>query len=78
MTKLKHLLVSPRRGVNRFLDLTSEEVSDLWLAAKHIGKKLGPYYKASSLTFTIQVHMHILLFLWLRHLLGHHNEDGNN
>jgi len=35
-----------------------------------------PFYKASSLTFTIQVHMHILLFLCPQHLLGHHNEDG--
>jgi bis(5'-adenosyl)-triphosphatase len=57
--------------VNRFLDLTSEEVSDLWLTAKYVGQKLEPFYNASSLTFTIQdgpkagqtvphVHVHIL------------------
>jgi bis(5'-adenosyl)-triphosphatase len=45
--------------VNRFLDLTSEEVSDLWLTAKYVGQKLEPFYNASSLTFTIQVCMHI-------------------
>jgi bis(5'-adenosyl)-triphosphatase len=66
-----HVLVSSRRVVNRFLDLTSEEVSDLWLTAKYVGQKLEPFYNASSLTFTIQdgpkagqtvphVHVHIL------------------
>ncbi|CAM6018437.1 unnamed protein product [Sphagnum balticum] len=63
--------LSSRRVVNRFLDLTSEEVSDLWLTAKYVGQKLEPFYNASSLTFTIQdgpkagqtvphVHVHIL------------------
>ncbi|CAM6064318.1 unnamed protein product [Sphagnum tenellum] len=63
--------VSSRRVVNRSLDLTSEEVSDLWLTSKYVGQKLEPFYNASSLTFTIQdgpkagqtvphVHVHIL------------------
>ncbi|CAK9859208.1 unnamed protein product [Sphagnum jensenii] len=64
-------ILSSRRVVNRFLDLTSEEVSDLWLTAKYVGQKLEPFYNASSLTFTIQdgpkagqtvphVHVHML------------------
>ncbi|CAK9193688.1 unnamed protein product [Sphagnum troendelagicum] len=71
LTAITHVLVSSRRVVNRFLDLTSEEVSDLWLTAKYVGQKLEPFYNASSLTFTIQdgpkagqtvphVHVHIL------------------
>ncbi|KAH9547079.1 hypothetical protein CY35_11G015200 [Sphagnum magellanicum] len=66
-----HILFCSRRVVNRFLDLTSEEVSDLWLTAKYVGQKLEPFYNASSLTFMIQdgpkagqtvphVHVHIL------------------
>ncbi|KAH9549401.1 hypothetical protein CY35_10G017400 [Sphagnum magellanicum] len=52
LTTIKHVLVSSRRVVNCFLDLTSEEVSDLWLTAKYDGPKAGqtvPY-----------VHVHIL------------------
>jgi diadenosine tetraphosphate (Ap4A) HIT family hydrolase len=55
LATIKHVLVSSRSEVNRFLDLTSEEVSDLWLTAKYVGQKLEPFYNASSLTFTIQV-----------------------
>ncbi|KAI7732824.1 hypothetical protein M8C21_020224 [Ambrosia artemisiifolia] len=60
-----------RREVKRFVDLTSEETSDLWISAQKIGKQLENYHKASSLTFAIQdgpqagqtvphVHIHIV------------------
>lgn len=66
-----HLLVIPKRLVSRFCDLTHDEVSDLWVLAQRVGKKLEPHYKAEALTFTIQdgkvagqtvehVHIHIL------------------
>ncbi|XP_057772697.1 bifunctional bis(5'-adenosyl)-triphosphatase/adenylylsulfatase FHIT isoform X2 [Salvia miltiorrhiza] len=66
-----HVLVCPRRDVKRFIDLTADETSDLWLTAQKIGRQLESYHKASSLTLTIQdgpqagqtvphVHIHIL------------------
>ncbi|XP_011625184.1 bifunctional bis(5'-adenosyl)-triphosphatase/adenylylsulfatase FHIT isoform X6 [Amborella trichopoda] len=66
-----HVLVCPKRVVKRFVDLSVEETSDLWLAAKQIGAKLENHFGASSLTFVIQdgpeagqtvphVHVHIL------------------
>ncbi|KAL0460385.1 UNVERIFIED_CONTAM: Bifunctional bis(5'-adenosyl)-triphosphatase/adenylylsulfatase FHIT [Sesamum latifolium] len=66
-----HVLVCPRRDVKRFIDLTADETSDLWLTAQKIGHQLESYHSASSLTFTIQdgpqagqtvphVHIHIL------------------
>lgn len=66
-----HVLVCPKRLVKRFVDLTAEEATDLWLSAQKIGSKLESHFKASSLTFTIQdgpeagqtvphVHIHIL------------------
>ncbi|KAI3508002.1 hypothetical protein L1887_23001 [Cichorium endivia] len=55
----------------RFVDLTAEEASDLWISAQKIGRQLENYHKASSLTFAIQdgpqagqtvphVHIHIV------------------
>ncbi|KAK9053728.1 hypothetical protein SSX86_024802 [Deinandra increscens subsp. villosa] len=66
-----NVLVCPRREVKRFIDLTTEETSDLWISAQKIGKQLENYHKASSLTFAIQdgpqagqtvphVHIHIV------------------
>jgi hypothetical protein len=49
------VLVCPRREVKRFVDLTADEISDLWLTAQKVGSQLEHYHKASSLTFTIQV-----------------------
>ncbi|KAH7542863.1 hypothetical protein FEM48_Zijuj02G0120400 [Ziziphus jujuba var. spinosa] len=60
-----------RREVKRFIDLTTDETSDLWIAAKKVGGQLEQYHKASSLTFSIQdgpqagqtvphVHIHIV------------------
>lgn len=65
------MLVCPRREVKRFVDLTPEETSDLWISAQKIGKQLESYHKASSLTLAIQdgpqagqtvphVHIHIV------------------
>uniref|UniRef100_M1B7T4 Bis(5'-adenosyl)-triphosphatase n=1 Tax=Solanum tuberosum TaxID=4113 RepID=M1B7T4_SOLTU len=66
-----HVLVCPRREVQRFAELTTDETSDLWITAQKVGKQLESYHKASSLTFTIQdgpqagqtvphVHIHII------------------
>ncbi|THU55388.1 hypothetical protein C4D60_Mb11t06030 [Musa balbisiana] len=59
------------REVKRFIDLTADEVCDLWLTAKEVGGRLERHHEASSLTFAIQdgpqagqtvphVHIHIL------------------
>ncbi|KAF1895064.1 hypothetical protein Lal_00022561 [Lupinus albus] len=59
------------REVKRFVDLTADETSDLWLTAQKIGRQLESYHKASSLTFAIQdgpqagqtvphVHIHVV------------------
>nr|XP_028955371.1 bifunctional bis(5'-adenosyl)-triphosphatase/adenylylsulfatase FHIT [Malus domestica] len=66
-----HVLVCPRREVKRFVDLTADETSDLWITAQRVGSRLESYHKASSLTLAIQdgpeagqtvphVHIHIL------------------
>ncbi|XP_015949325.1 bifunctional bis(5'-adenosyl)-triphosphatase/adenylylsulfatase FHIT [Arachis duranensis] len=66
-----HVLICPKREVKRFVDLTAEETSDLWLTAQKIGNQLESYHKASSLTFAIQdgpqagqtvphVHIHVV------------------
>ncbi|KAL6640715.1 hypothetical protein ACP70R_021838 [Stipagrostis hirtigluma subsp. patula] len=58
-------------GVKRFVDLSSDEISDLWITAKEVGARLEQYHKASSLTFAIQdgpqagqtvphVHIHVI------------------
>lgn len=41
--------------MKRFVDLTTDETSDLWITAKKVGGQLEHYHKASSLTFAIQV-----------------------
>lgn len=43
--------------MKRFVDLTTDETSDLWIAAQKVGSRLETYHKASSLTLTIQVSM---------------------
>lgn len=55
LNKLTHVLVCPRREVKRFIDLTSDETSDLWMSAQKVGAKLEQFHKASSLTLAIQV-----------------------
>lgn len=49
-----HVLVICRRVVPRFLDLTKEEVSDLFESAHLIAKQIESIHKAESLTMTIQ------------------------
>ncbi|KAL7124639.1 hypothetical protein ABFS83_14G062100 [Erythranthe nasuta] len=72
LVNLRPLLpVSVCFSLQRFIDLTPDETSDLWLTAQKIGRQLETYHKASSLTFAIQdgpqagqtvphVHIHIL------------------
>ncbi|XP_027335442.1 bifunctional bis(5'-adenosyl)-triphosphatase/adenylylsulfatase FHIT isoform X2 [Abrus precatorius] len=59
------------REVKRFVDLTADETSDLWLTAQKVGRQLESYHKASSLTLAIQdgpqagqtvphVHIHVV------------------
>lgn len=66
-----HVLVVPKREVKRFADLTADEICDLWLTARKVGRQLEVYHKASSLTLNIQdgpqagqsvphVHIHIV------------------
>nr|AFK33921.1 unknown [Lotus japonicus] len=66
-----HVLICPKREVKRFVDLTAEETSDLWLTAQKVGRQLESYHKASSLTLAIQdgpqagqtvphVHIHVV------------------
>ena len=49
-----HVLVSPKRVVRRFAELTKEEVSDLWLLAQRVGAVIEPHFGAGSLTLAIQ------------------------
>ncbi|KAK6933939.1 HIT-like domain [Dillenia turbinata] len=73
VTHLSYAMVNlrPLLPVKRFVDLTDEETSDLWLTARKVGSQLENYHKASSLTFAIQdgpqagqtvphVHIHII------------------
>lgn len=55
LTLYIHVLVCPRREVKRFVDLTADETSDLWIMAQKVGRQLEHHHKASSLTFAIQV-----------------------
>lgn len=66
-----HILVSPRRVVPRFSDLSSEEVTDLFLTAQRVGRMLERVFKADALNIAIQdgaaagqsvphVHTHII------------------
>jgi diadenosine tetraphosphate (Ap4A) HIT family hydrolase len=66
-----HVLVSPKRVVHRFADLSLEEVADLWTLSQRVGNAIEKHYNGSSLTLTIQdgpeagqtvphVHVHVL------------------
>eukprot|EP00798_Chlamydomonas_sp_ICE-L_P019759 gene19759-26453_t len=66
-----HVLVSPKKVIKRFSEMSKEEVCDLWCLAHRVGAKLEPHFKASSLTMAIQdgpeagqsvphIHIHIL------------------
>lgn len=66
-----HVLVIPRRVVPRFAQLTTDEVSDLFLAAQHVSSVLARAYASTGATISMQdgpvagqsvphVHVHIL------------------
>mmetsp|Transcript_9270 Transcript_9270/g.56437 ORF Transcript_9270/g.56437 Transcript_9270/m.56437 type:complete len:203 (-) Transcript_9270:432-1040(-) len=66
-----HVLVAPKRAVERFTSLTDEEVGAMWTLAKSVGHKLEAHYQANALTLAIQdgadagqtvshVHIHIM------------------
>jgi len=66
-----HVLVSPRRVVRRFAELTKEEVTDLFLSVHRIGPVIEKAYGGTALTLAVQdgadagqsvehVHVHIL------------------
>jgi len=55
--------------VQRFTELTAEETSDLWFTAQRVGTKLEDHFKASSLTFAIQV-ICCLIYLILHFLVA--------
>jgi len=49
------ILISTRRVVARFADLTPEEVSDLFLCAHRIAPIIQKEFQATSLTIAVQV-----------------------
>ena len=66
-----HVLLLPKRKVERFRDLTAEELSDLFLAVQRVSNVIEDVHKASSLTMAVQdgpeagqtvqhVHVHII------------------
>ena len=66
-----HVLVAPLRNVQRFRELTEDEVADLFLSTQKISGVVEQEFKASSLTVAVQdgpdagqtvphVHVHIL------------------
>eukprot|EP00057_Strongylocentrotus_purpuratus_P001861 XP_003723356.2 PREDICTED: bis(5'-adenosyl)-triphosphatase [Strongylocentrotus purpuratus] len=66
-----HVLVSPLRPVDRFVDMTGDEVADLFQTTQTLSKVIQDQYKASSLSIAMQdgpdagqsvkhVHVHIL------------------
>ena len=66
-----HVLLSPVRVVERFCDLSEDEVADLFLSTQKIARVVEKHFKASSLTIAVQdgpdagqtvrhVHVHIL------------------
>lgn len=66
-----HVLIIPRRIVQRFRDLTQDEVTDLMVTSQRVARVLESLHQVSSLTITIQdgpeagqtvphVHVHVL------------------
>lgn len=66
-----HVLVSPRRVVPRLSDLSSEEVSDLFLTVQRVARMIEKTYDASAMNVALQdgvdagqsvphVHTHII------------------
>ncbi len=66
-----HVLIVPQRVVERYYDLTQQELQEMTMAQKKISKVVETLFKATSLTFVCQdgkdagqsvnhVHFHIL------------------
>lgn len=66
-----HCLVISKRVTPRFSDLSSDEISDLWITAKTVGVSLEKHFDAQALNYAIQdgpvagqsvphVHVHII------------------
>eukprot|EP01135_Chromosphaera_perkinsii_P006655 Nk52_evm57s554 gene=Nk52_evmTU57s554 len=66
-----HVLVAPKRCIKRFYELTEEEISDLFKLVQEVGEVVEGFYKASSLTISVQdgkeagqtidhVHVHVI------------------
>ncbi|CAK4081487.1 unnamed protein product [Aphanomyces euteiches] len=49
-----HVLVIPKRRMDRFLRLDADEVADLWVTAQHVASRLQGHYTAEAFTFSIQ------------------------
>eukprot|EP00955_Chlamydomonas_euryale_P088886 364419-Chlamydomonas_euryale.AAC.2 len=50
-----HVLISPRRVLRRFADLSAAEVCDLWALAQRVGAAIEPHFGADALTLAMQV-----------------------
>lgn len=66
-----HVLITPKRVVERCADMTREEIQDLWSAVHHIGPIIEKFHGCSALNIAIQdgkasgqsvphVHVHVL------------------
>ena len=66
-----HVLISPNRIVEAYLDLTDEELLQIWRIAKQVGRMLRKHYGVENVTYAFQdgpnagqtvkhVHMHII------------------
>ncbi|TIA87300.1 hypothetical protein E3P99_03260 [Wallemia hederae] len=49
-----HVLVIPRRKVEKFTELSAEEVCDLFLSVQRVGKVVEGVFKSTALTVSIQ------------------------
>jgi len=56
------VLVIPRRVVKRFLDLTKDEIDDLFLSSQQICGKLQEYFRATAVSLAIQVGCYYIEF----------------
>ena len=57
------MLVCPLRNVERFRDMTSDEVSDMFLSVHIIAKALERHYGVTALSVGLQVCTYAVLFV---------------
>ncbi|EOQ98823.1 Bis(5'-nucleosyl)-tetraphosphatase [Wallemia ichthyophaga EXF-994] len=66
-----HVLVIPQRKVERFTELSPDEVSDLFLSVQRVGKVVESVWRSNALTVSVQdgvdagqtvphIHVHVL------------------